>query len=171
VFQTLYCCSKYNLTSSIEWHYQISYSSSYSPRNPKRLSFSLVIPPPLRLGACSKRSIPVPSTTRRALSHYMIRLIAPKTIYPKYSYKVSDHKSQFRYSIFMRDSSRKIFRKNLCLSKLYYKDSEKSLFREFFVVFCARDIKVCFCYRLKVKYRIISHNRFELSRLRKASSY
>jgi len=58
------------------------------------------------------------NTTERAPSNYMIRLTASKTIYP------------FCFSISMKNSPRK-FSENLCLSKVSYKNSNKSVFREF----------------------------------------
>jgi RNase P subunit RPR2 len=50
------------------------------PRIPSKQRFSLVIPPRIRLGTCSKRSNDVSSTTRRALSNGTSRFFLAQTI-------------------------------------------------------------------------------------------
>ncbi len=52
VFQTFYCCYKYNSTSSIEWYHQISSSSNHVREKRKTPVFYIWIQLHMRISVC-----------------------------------------------------------------------------------------------------------------------
>ena len=90
MFQVFHLCSKYNSMSSIKWYIRILRSSNYVFANLKILlqkhekwPISIVIPPPIRPGTCSKCSNRVSSTTRWVLSNDVFRLSIAQTEFPE----------------------------------------------------------------------------------------